>query len=186
MCEGRRGTEGNRCPSIEGDYQYSEEEETVSKLLNVLFVGLLLAGIAAGCGPAPTPEKVIVKETVEVQVTPAVEKAAEAPAAATQQEWTLLNPEGVVIVEPLVTNAHPETLEGKTVVLKWSGKPNGDIFLDRIAELLVKDVKDVKVIKSWEVNPALKGWSAAKGKSVTLAKAIAELEPDLVIGAQGD
>jgi hypothetical protein len=33
-------------------------------------------------------------------------------------------------------NPHPFTLEGKTVVLRWNGKYNGDNFLNRIAELL--------------------------------------------------
>ena len=154
--------------------------------LSFLMVGLLLTSVLAGCATPPTPEQIIVKETVEVpvEVTRVVQETREMPAAT--QEWELLNPEGVVIVEPLVPNPHPDTLEGKTVVLKWSNKPNGDIFLNRIAELLIENIQDVQVIKSWEVDQSTRGWSASKKKSAAMAEAIAAMEPDLVIGAQGD
>ncbi len=35
-------------------------------------------------------------------------------------------------------NAHPASLEGKTVVLRWNSKPNGDKYLTRIGELLTQ------------------------------------------------
>jgi hypothetical protein len=69
-------------------------------------------------------------------------------AQGTAQEWTLVNPEGVIKIEPMKVNAHPATLEGKTVLLRWNGKHNGNNFLDRVAELLARDVKNVKIIKS--------------------------------------
>jgi len=71
----------------------------------------------------------------------------------TKQEWEVLNPEGVVKIEPMKINPHPSTLEGKTIMLRWNGKHNGDHLLNRIGELLKERVKDVKVIKSWEVAP---------------------------------
>ena len=54
------------------------------------------------------------------------------------QEWELLNPEGVIQVKPMKVNPHPATLEGKTVVLRWNGKHNGNNFLNRVAELLAE------------------------------------------------
>ncbi len=57
------------------------------------------------------------------------------------QEWELVNPEGVKLSEAVKLNPHPNTLEGKTVVLTWNHKPNGDIFLNRLAELLTREAK---------------------------------------------
>ena len=52
------------------------------------------------------------------------------------QQWTLLNPEGVVRVEEMEIRPHPSSLEGKTVMLRANGKHNSEPFLDRVAELL--------------------------------------------------
>ena len=52
------------------------------------------------------------------------------------QRWEILNPEGVVKIEPMEINPHPSTLAGKIVLLRWNGKHHGDKFLDRLAELL--------------------------------------------------
>jgi hypothetical protein len=100
--------------------------------------------------------------------------------------WELVNPEGVVNVEPFSLNPHPETLSGKTVLLRWNGKHNGDIFLDRIAELLVENVGDIKIIKSWEVAPETKATSLHPDTSKEFAKKLADYKPNIVIGAQGD
>ncbi len=53
-----------------------------------------------------------------------------------RQKWELLNPEGVVKIDPMKITPHPSTLEGKTVMLRWNGKHNGDKFLERVGELL--------------------------------------------------
>ena len=34
------------------------------------------------------------------------------------QRWEILNPEGVIKIEPMEINPHPSTLEGKTVLLR--------------------------------------------------------------------
>ena len=68
------------------------------------------------------------------------------------QQWELVNPEGVIKIEPMKVNPHPATLEGKTVLLRWNGKPNGDNFLNRVAELLTEHIRDVKIIKLWELD----------------------------------
>jgi hypothetical protein len=69
------------------------------------------------------------------------------------QEWELLSPEGVIKIEPMKVNAHPNTLSAKTVVLRANGKQNSNNFLERVAELLEKEAKDIRVIKTWEAAP---------------------------------
>jgi len=105
----------------------------------------------------------------------------------TKQEWQVLNPEGVVKIEPMNVNPHPPTLEGKTVMLRWNGKHNGDKFLEKVGELLIEKVKDIKIIKSWEVAPeTVDPITGSQERSREFAKAIVKFKPDLVIGAQSD
>ena len=40
-------------------------------------------------------------------------------------------------------------LEGKTIALRWNGKNNGDLVLDRLAELLAKKYPTAKVVKTY-------------------------------------
>ena len=102
--------------------------------------------------------------------------------------FEVLNPEGVVQIEPTVQlNPHPSTLEGKTIMLRWNGKHNGDRFLNRIGELLVKEVKGVKIIRSWEVAPeTVEPITGSQERSMELMKKLAAYKPDLVIGSQAD
>jgi hypothetical protein len=102
------------------------------------------------------------------------------------QEWEMVNPEGVVKIEPMEINPHPSSLEGKTVVLRANGKHNSDNFQTRIAELLQKEVKGIKIIKSWEAVPESFRSSQNPDLSKEFAKKIAALKPDLVIGSQCD
>jgi hypothetical protein len=101
-------------------------------------------------------------------------------------KWKLVNPEALVQVEAGQVNPHPKDLSGKTVVLYWNGKPNGDLFLNRIGELLIEKVDNVKVIKAWEVCPSTKRTDPTTEASRTTAKELAGLNPDLIIGAPGD
>jgi len=104
-----------------------------------------------------------------------------------RQKWEVLNPEGVVKINAMKVNPHPPALKGKTVVLRWNGKHNGNHFLDRVGELLVEKVGDVKVIKSWEVAPeTVEPIAGSEERSREFAKAIEKFNPDLVIGAQSD
>jgi len=103
-----------------------------------------------------------------------------------QAKWKLVNPEALVQVEAGQVNPHPKDLSGKTVVLYWNGKPNGDLFLNRIGELLIEKVDNVKVIKAWEVCPSTKRTDPTTEASRTTAKELAGLNPDLIIGAPGD
>ncbi len=105
----------------------------------------------------------------------------------TKQKWEVLNPEGVVKIEPMKINPHPSTLDGKTVMLRWNGKHNGDQFLSRVGELLKESVKDVRIIKSWEVAPeTVDPIAGSHERSQEFARAIARFKPDIVIGAQSD
>jgi len=44
------------------------------------------------------------------------------------QTWELVNPAGVIKTVPIKMAARINTLEGKTIALKWNQKPNGQIF----------------------------------------------------------
>jgi hypothetical protein len=102
--------------------------------------------------------------------------------------FEVLNPEGVVQIERTVKlNGHPSSLEGKTIMLRWNGKHNGDRFLARIGELLAKEIKGVKIIKSWEVAPeTVEPITGSQERSMELMKKLAAYKPDLVIGSQAD
>jgi len=103
------------------------------------------------------------------------------------QNWEVINPEGAIRIEEMKVNSHPSTLEGKTIVLRWNGKHNGDNFLNRVAELLTEKVKGVKIIKSWEVAPETADpISGSQERSMELMKKLAAFKPDLVIGSQAD
>ena len=104
----------------------------------------------------------------------------------TPQEWELVNPEGVIKIEPMKVNPHPKSLEGKTVLLRWNGKHNGDNFLSRVGELLKENVKNVKIVKSWEVAPWTAIIAGNPDKSREIVKTLAVHKPDLVIGSQCD
>ena len=102
------------------------------------------------------------------------------------QEWVLVNPEGVIKIEPMKVNPHPTTLQGKTVLLRWNGKHNGDNFLNRVGELLTKEVKDIKIIKSWLVAPETAIIAGNPEKSQEIVKKLSSPRPDIVIGSQCD
>jgi hypothetical protein len=89
-------------------------------------------------------------------------------------------------VGPVKVVSHPSTLEGKTVLLRWNGKPNGDNFLSRVGELLTDQVKGIKIIKMWEVDKSTTVISDSLGKSEEITEKMINLKPDIVISAQAD
>ncbi len=101
-------------------------------------------------------------------------------------KWRLVNPEATIQTDARSVNQHPTNLVEKTVVLYWNGKPNGDIFLNRIGELLMDKIGNIKVIKAWEAIPSTKDADQTRGVSRVTAEKLAGLNPDLVIGAPGD
>ena len=103
-----------------------------------------------------------------------------------QGKWMLINPEGRVQLETVSAKPHPKRLEGKTVLLRWNGKHNGDLFLNRIGELLAENIKDVKIVKAWEAIPETRMITSNANRSKKFAKKLSELKPDISIGVQGD
>ena len=89
-------------------------------------------------------------------------------------------------VGPINLNSHPTSLEGKTVLLRWNGKYNGDKFLNRLGELMAQQVKNVRIIKMWETDKSTAVISKNAEVSEQVAASIARLKPDLVIAAQAD
>lgn len=94
--------------------------------------------------------------------------------------------EGIPKIGPVRMNAHPSTLEGKTVLLRWNGKYNGDKFLSRVGELLIEQVKDVRIVKMWELDSNTAIISKKMEVSEQIASKIAALKPNIVISAQAD
>lgn len=109
-----------------------------------------------------------------------------APAKQIIQVGEILNPEGTVKIEPLKVNPHPTSLAGKTVVLRANGKHNSDHFLERVTELLAKEVQDIKIVKTWEDAPETYRSSQNPDSSKNFAAEIASFKPDLVMASQGD
>lgn len=95
-------------------------------------------------------------------------------------------PKSAVSLGTVKLNAHPSSLEGKTVVLRWNSKPNGDKLLNNVAELLTKQVPGVKIIKLWETDPSTASISKSQADSAALAGKVAALKPDIVIASQAD
>jgi len=89
-------------------------------------------------------------------------------------------------VGPVKMNHPPSSLEGKTVLLRWNGKYNGDRYLSRIGELMSQQIKSVKIIKMWEIDKSTAAISKNAEVSEQVAASIAKLKPDLVIAAQAD
>jgi hypothetical protein len=105
-------------------------------------------------------------------------------------DWELFVPEGGVIQEPLKLAPRITSLEGKTIGLRWNGKPNGEILLNKVADLLKVKVPTVKIIKFYEVERSTIHTEAPGPPEQSVdaeANFIKEkYNPDLVIGSQAD
>lgn len=104
----------------------------------------------------------------------------------TAPQWELINPSGVIEVTFFKTALRLSSLDGKTIVLRWNEKHNGDNFLNRIAELLKKNVSSAKVIKLYETDKSTSEISGSAEESVRIAEVIKGLKADIVIAAQAD
>ena len=107
-------------------------------------------------------------------------------AAEMPQEWQMLIPTGVIKQAQIEPAKRPATLDGKTVVLRWNSKNNGNLVLDRIAENFHKKLPSVNVVKMYEKDPSTNIISGSAAASERIAKAVAEVKPDLVIASQCD
>ncbi len=108
------------------------------------------------------------------------------PAKEKIQEWEFINPAGTIAIKPTKPAPRLSTLEGKTIVLRWNGKHNGDNYLNRIAERLAEKVPSAKVIKVYEVDKSTVKFSSSNQEAARIAKVIKDLKADIVIGAQAD
>ena len=102
------------------------------------------------------------------------------------QIWTVVNPSGVVEEQFFKPAPRLSNLEGKTIILRWNEKHNGDNFLNRIAELLKEKVPSANVVKLYEVDPSTVKISGTAGESFRIAEVIKSLKADIVIAAQTD
>jgi hypothetical protein len=68
---------------------------------------------------------------------------------------TVLDPTAELVVSRRERNARLETLEGMTIGLLDISKPRGNVFLDRIQELLERDgVRVLRFVKPTFAKPA--------------------------------
>jgi len=100
--------------------------------------------------------------------------------------WQLVNPEGGLELKSFGVMPHHQSLENKRVLLHWNSKHNGDLFLNKIGELLTQKVKGVEIIRGWQIAPETATISLNPKASKQTAKKLAEFRPDIVIGAQCD
>ncbi len=102
------------------------------------------------------------------------------------QEWEIINPTGVIKKADLKPAARPSALAGKTIVLRWNGKHNGDNFLQRISELLAEKEPTAKIVKAWEADPSMNKISGNAAESKRIAQSLKAMGADIVIAAQCD
>jgi hypothetical protein len=140
----------------------------------------------------PKEETMRRKSILLAMVTLAVFLASWIPIAHSKEvtDWELLVPEGVVIKAPLKLAPRITSLEGKTVALRWNGKPNGEIMLNKLAELLKGKIPTIKIVKLYEVERSTIH-TEAPGSTASSVDAEAKMikekyKPDLVIGSQAD
>ena len=102
------------------------------------------------------------------------------------QEWEVINPAGMIAIKPIQLAPRVTSLEGRTVVLRWNGKHNGNNYLDRIAELFAETVPGAKMIKVYDVDKSTVKISGSNQESARIAKVIKDLKAELVIASQAD
>ncbi len=100
--------------------------------------------------------------------------------------WEMVSPESLVDTKTITPNAHTQDLTEKTVVLYWNGKPNGDVLLNRIGELLKEKEGKIRIIKAWEEIPDSIHTDPTHDASRSIAEKLAGLKPDIIIGGPGD
>jgi hypothetical protein len=107
-----------------------------------------------------------------------------------KMDWELMVPEGGVIQESLKLAPRITSLEGKTIGLRWNGKPNGEILLNKVADLLKGKVPTATIIKFYEAEQSTIHTDPPGPPEQSVeaeAKLIKEkYNPDLMIGSQAD
>lgn len=80
----------------------------------------------------------------------------------------------------------PESLDGRTVLLRWNGKHNSDQLLQRLQNHLQKRFPAARVTLLHQTQPGLCRVSRDKNDADELVTALAAFEPAVVITATGD
>ena len=101
-------------------------------------------------------------------------------------EWELVNPTGVIKLAQVEPARRITALDGKTVALRWNGKHNGDVVLDRIAELMHQKYPNTRIVKTYRDNTGLNTITGTPAISAKVTDAVAAVKPDLVIASQCD
>jgi hypothetical protein len=116
----------------------------------------------------------------------AASQAMAAAPAPPVQEWDLITPTGVI--EKAVSKPAPRisTLDGKTIALRWNGKHNGNVVLDRLAELIGQKFPTAKVVKTYENDQSFNKISGSEAEADRITKSIAGVKPDIIIASQAD
>ena len=102
------------------------------------------------------------------------------------QEWELVNPAGAFLKATISPATRINTLDGKTIALRWNSKHNGDVVLNHLAELLAKKYPTAKILKTYEMDPTLNKISASDAEAGRIAKVLVGMKPDIVIASQCD
>lgn len=91
----------------------------------------------------------------------------------------VLHPTGLVVPESISPATRLDSLEGKTIGLVWNAKPNANILLDCVGEVLQERYPTVKT-KTFRLSS---GWTAllVEGELEDIAA-----EVDAVVYASGD
>ena len=94
------------------------------------------------------------------------------------------NPTGAVMAERIPEfSPRIDTFDGKRIGLLWNSKPNGNHYLNRVAELVSQRFPSAKVTKFYETHPVE---TANPDKKSDAAIALMAQNADVVIAAQGD
>ena len=105
-------------------------------------------------------------------------------ASGNKRKTTVYLPTSVAITEKSINFvSRIKTFDGKKIALWWNGKPNGNFFLNRVAELLGEKYKGIEIIKLWEVYPTETAHPDKKSDAVL---DLIARSADIVIAGQGD
>jgi hypothetical protein len=102
------------------------------------------------------------------------------------QKWEVVVPTGIIEQASLDPAPRITSLEGKTIALRWNGKHNGDIVLDRLAELLKKQFPSVTIVKIYRDDPSTNRITGNVAEALRVTEVVKTAKPDLVISAQAD
>ena len=107
-------------------------------------------------------------------------------AGAPVQEWSLVTPNGVIQKATINPAPRLTSLAGKTIVVRWNGKHNGDVYAKKLAELLLQKEPTAKVLIAHEIDPGTAKITSTIAEATRVSKVILDLKPDLVIANQAD